>query len=68
MEYALLIVGDDDAYQALDEATAKEMYAGHFEFMDALKAAGRRRGPWPRTAPSPTGRSPRRRSSSAGST
>ena len=40
MEYVLLIVGDDDAYQALDEEAGKAMYAGHGEFMDGLKAAG----------------------------
>jgi hypothetical protein len=40
MEYALLIVGDDDAYQALDEETGKAMYAQHYAFMDELKAAG----------------------------
>jgi hypothetical protein len=40
MEYVLLIVGDDDAYQALDEDAAKKMYQGHFAFMDALKEAG----------------------------
>jgi hypothetical protein len=40
MEYVLLIVGDDDAYQALDETETKEMYEGHFAFMAALKDAG----------------------------
>jgi hypothetical protein len=40
MEYVLLIVGDDDAYQALDEETGKAMFAGHSAFMDELKAAG----------------------------
>jgi len=39
-EYVLLIVGDDDAYQALDEEAGKAMYAGHREFMDGLKVAG----------------------------
>jgi hypothetical protein len=39
-EYMLLIVGQDEAYQALDEQVAKEMYQGHFAFMDALKSAG----------------------------
>ncbi|HVD29509.1 MAG TPA: YciI family protein [Mycobacteriales bacterium] len=40
MEYVLLIVGDDDAYQALDAETGKAMYAQHFAFMDEMKAAG----------------------------
>jgi hypothetical protein len=40
MEYVLLIVGDDDAYQALDETAAKEMYEGHYAFQGALKDAG----------------------------
>ena len=40
MEYVLLIVGDDDAYQALDEDAAKGMYAEHMAFMDAAKEAG----------------------------
>jgi hypothetical protein len=40
MEFVLLIVGDDDAYQALDEDTAKTMYEGHYAFMDAVKQAG----------------------------
>ena len=40
MQYVLTIVGDDDAYQALDEETGKAMYAGHIAFMDACKAAG----------------------------
>lgn len=39
-EYLLLIVGDDDAYQALSEEEGKAMYAGHFAFIDELKAAG----------------------------
>ena len=39
-EYVLLIIGDDDAYQALDEETGKAMYAGHLEFMRDLEAAG----------------------------
>jgi hypothetical protein len=39
-EYLLMIVGDDDAYQALSEEQGKEMYAGHYAFMDALRAAG----------------------------
>jgi hypothetical protein len=39
-EYMLLIVGDDDAYQALSEEQGKEMYAGHYAFMDALNKAG----------------------------
>jgi hypothetical protein len=40
VQYVLTIVGDDDAYQALDEETGKAMYAGHIAFMDELKAAG----------------------------
>jgi hypothetical protein len=40
VEYVLTIVGDDDAYRALDEDTAKAMYAGHIAFMDELRAAG----------------------------
>ena len=40
MEYLLLIVGDDDAYQALPEETGKAMYAEHIAFMDEVKAAG----------------------------
>ncbi len=40
MEYMLVIVGDDDAYQALDEAASKKIYDEHFVFMDALKEAG----------------------------
>lgn len=39
-EFVLLIIGDDDAYQALDEDTAKAMYAGHYAFMNALEQAG----------------------------
>jgi hypothetical protein len=39
-EYMLLIVGDDDAYAALTEEQGKEMYAGHYAFMDALNKAG----------------------------
>jgi hypothetical protein len=39
-EYLLLIVGDDDAYQALTEEEGKAMYAGHDAFMDGLKQAG----------------------------
>jgi hypothetical protein len=44
-EYLLMIVGDDDAYQALSEEQGKEMYAGHFAFMDAVRAAGVTLGP-----------------------
>jgi hypothetical protein len=44
-EYLLMIVGDDDAYQALSEEQGKEMYAGHFAFMDAVRAAGVKLGP-----------------------
>jgi hypothetical protein len=40
MEFVLTIVGDDDAYQALDEQTGKQMYAGHIAFMDEARAAG----------------------------
>ena len=40
MEYVLLIVGNDDDYQALDEDAAKKMYEGHYAFMGALKEAG----------------------------
>ena len=40
MEYVLLIVGNDDDYQALDEETGKKMYEGHYAFMGALKEAG----------------------------
>jgi hypothetical protein len=39
-DYLLLIVGDDDAYQALSEERSKEMYAGHYAFMEAARAAG----------------------------
>ena len=39
-DYMLIIVGDDDAYQALSEEQGKEMYAGHYAFMEALQAAG----------------------------
>jgi hypothetical protein len=38
--YMLLIVGDDAAYAALDEETSKQMYAGHYAFMDELNQAG----------------------------
>lgn len=44
-DYLLMIVGDDDAYQALSEEQGKEMYAGHFAFMDAARAAGVTLGP-----------------------
>jgi hypothetical protein len=40
MEFVLTIVGDDDAYRALDEETGKAMYAGHIAFMDEARAAG----------------------------
>lgn len=40
MEFVLTIVGDDDAYRALDEDTGKAMYAGHIAFMDEARAAG----------------------------
>jgi hypothetical protein len=39
-EYLLLIVGNDDAYQALSEADGKELYEGHFAFMRELEQAG----------------------------
>lgn len=39
-EYVLLIIGNDDAYQALDEEGGKAIYAGHMEFMGALQEAG----------------------------
>jgi hypothetical protein len=39
-EYVLLIIGDDDAYQALDEAGAKAVMGAHEEFMRALGEAG----------------------------
>jgi hypothetical protein len=39
-EYLLMIVGDDDAYQALTEEQGKEMYAGHYAFIEAVRAAG----------------------------
>jgi hypothetical protein len=38
--YMLLIVGDDAAYGALDEEQSKQMYAGHYAFMDELNQAG----------------------------
>ena len=44
-DYLLLIVGDDDAYQALSEEQGKELYAGHYAFMEALGAAGVKLGP-----------------------
>jgi hypothetical protein len=40
MEFVLTIVGDDDAYRALDTDTGKAMYAGHIAFMDEVRAAG----------------------------
>ncbi len=39
-EYLLLIVGDDDAYQALSEEEGKRMYDGHMAFMGELEKAG----------------------------
>ena len=39
-DYLLMIVGDDDAYKALSEEQGKEMYAGHYAFMEAVRAAG----------------------------
>ncbi|HST63813.1 MAG TPA: YciI family protein [Mycobacteriales bacterium] len=50
-EYLLLIVGNDDAYQALTEEQGKEMYAGHSAFMDAVRAAGVKLGPSAELAP-----------------
>ncbi len=44
-EYLLMIVGDDDAYQALSEEQSKDMYAGHYAFMDAVRTAGIPLGP-----------------------
>jgi hypothetical protein len=43
--YLLMIVGDDDAYKALSEEQGKEMYAGHYAFMEAVRAAGVKLGP-----------------------
>jgi hypothetical protein len=43
-EYLLMIVGDDDAYRAMTEEQGKEMYAGHYAFMEAVRAAGVRIG------------------------
>jgi hypothetical protein len=40
MEFVLLIQSDESAYAALDEQTGKRMYAEHYAFMDAMKAAG----------------------------
>ena len=39
-EYVLLIIGDDDAYQALDAEAGQAVLAQHMEFMGALEAAG----------------------------
>ena len=39
-QYVLLIIGDDDAYQALDEAAGAALMAQHEEFGAALAAAG----------------------------
>ena len=39
-QYLLLIVGDDDAYQALSEEDGKAMYDGHYAFMAELEKAG----------------------------
>jgi hypothetical protein len=44
-DYLLMIVGDDDAYEALNEEQSKEMYAGHYAFMEALRAADVKLGP-----------------------
>ena len=44
-DYLLMIVGDDDAYQALSEEQGKEIYAGHGAFIEALHAAGVKQGP-----------------------
>jgi len=38
-EYMLIIVGDDDAYQALSEAEGKALFDGHMEFMRELGEA-----------------------------
>jgi hypothetical protein len=40
MEFVLTIVGDDDAYRALDEEAGKAMYAEHIAFMDEAREAG----------------------------
>ncbi len=39
-EYLLLIVGDDDAYQALSEEEGKRIFDGHMAFMGELEKAG----------------------------
>jgi hypothetical protein len=39
-EYMLLIVGDDDAYQALSAEDGKRVYGGHMAFITALNEAG----------------------------
>jgi hypothetical protein len=39
-EYLLLIIGDDDAYQALTEEEGKALYAGHYAFIEQLNTAG----------------------------
>ena len=39
-DYLLMIVGDDDAYQALSEEEGKAIYAEHYAFMEAVRAAG----------------------------
>ncbi|HEY6747203.1 MAG TPA: YciI family protein [Mycobacteriales bacterium] len=44
-DYLLMIVGDDDAYKALSEEESKELYAGHYAFMEAVRAAGITLGP-----------------------
>lgn len=44
-DYLLMIVGNDDAYEALDEEQSREMYAGHNAFMEALRAADVKLGP-----------------------
>jgi hypothetical protein len=38
--YLLLIVGDDDAYQALSEDETKTVYEGHYAFITQLNEAG----------------------------
>lgn len=39
-EYMLIIVGNDDAYQALTEDEGKKLYEGHMAFMGELGKAG----------------------------
>lgn len=50
-DYMLIIVGDDDAYQALSEEQGKAVYAEHYAFMEAVQAAGVKLGPSAELAP-----------------